>query len=930
MADDYLDYNSADQAATDEEEKRRRREDPTLGEAAGQAWDKFTGKFTDSNGDFSMGKYMVGQLTNSGGANQQTPMEKQLMAGAGVPSQTGFMTGGGGGQPPAVPVQPQPQIPTALAAGAQPQPDTYASRVAQNESGAGGYDAIYGHGNAGGDPSIAAANGGRNLSQLSIGEALQLGDSRMANNAGALGKYQFLPSTLRGLMGAAGLSENDKFDAASQEKLFQAMTSANATSLERQGIQPSQANLAVAHAVGAGGAAKLLDPNNANLNAADVLGLSGAGRSTNPQLNKPVSEYLATMNSKFGGGQPTVAAVGREMGMGEPGYGGTETQPIETAIKQGDTATVLADAHASVEQLAGIVSNPNESKLAKQVALNRMNTLAQAPKKMAEANQVIAAAGTGDASATRDINNALKPPKNGKNEGSWLKALLLAKLGLGEAATREFALLGVGSTEHDINLDGKKGIVTMDAKGTVIKGYVEGKDGETQDMTADQIAKANEIAAKDKRSPSTATRIRDAQGTEWSQVPTTTGTIFYNNAGQRGTPQGKTVPISIGGDVELQNTLQLNKLRNQLQYVEPTKRMEFAANFDAANGTNFSGTLKQTMPEFFSGTTAAPVNVQGIRTPVQPQAQPSAVTTPVQPGGVPATQTAELPTADQSTVTTVQPKSPADILSDRARSKEKETAQLGLDTQQQKDFLEYNEKDITPKADAGATVARVRKQQINGPDGILNNPEIAGLLQGQGSASKEALNIVRDLITGNYKDGNDLSRRVASLDLSQRQKDVLNYQIGLQAPINAATLKLNAGVGAISEAEHKINRDANIDITRQGLYSGLTLMTRDQFDKDVSIARSQFRADNPQLKTTEAFNTAWRAESARLNKQYDDIYTARAKYISKYNGDGKNPGAVVEAFKYYPVPEFNSEKKNWDLSGYSASAARPPLTDFVK
>ena len=31
----------------------------------------------------------------------------------------------------------------------------------------------------------------------------------MKDNAGALGKYQFMPSTLRGLLKPAGLSEND-------------------------------------------------------------------------------------------------------------------------------------------------------------------------------------------------------------------------------------------------------------------------------------------------------------------------------------------------------------------------------------------------------------------------------------------------------------------------------------------------------------------------------------------------------------------------------------------------------------------------------------------------------------------------------------------------------------------------------------------------
>jgi hypothetical protein len=637
----YDEYGLNDQAmAAYEEEERRRRQSPTIPEAAGQAWDKFKGKFTDDSGDFSMGKYVANQLASSGGMNQQTAMEKQLMQGAGVSAQPGFMTGAQPGVAPVAPQQAQQPMMQPAQQPVNPQQSTFADRVAQNESGAGGYDAIFGYGNAGGDPSISAATGGRNLSELSIGEALKLGDSRMGNNSGALGKYQFLPSTLRGLMGSTGLTEDDKFDAASQEKLFQALSAANASSLERQGIQPNETNLALAHAVGAGGAAKLLDPNNASLNAADVLGLSGAGRTTNPQLNKPVSEYLADMTGKFGGGQQrNVASVGREMGMDEPGYGGTEALPIDTAIKNEDTASVLANAHSTVEQLAGIVSNPNESKLAKQVALNRMKTLSVAPEKIAEAQKKIDDA-PNDPKAASDVANALKPPKDGKNEGSWLKALLLAKLGLSEAATREFALLGIGSTEHGINLDGKKGIVTMDAKGTIVKGYVEDKDGNSKDMSAEQIAKANEIAAKDKRGPSGATLQRDEKGNQWSVVPTTTGSKFYNVAtGQEGRPEGRLTPVQGQTDTDVMNyksrlAITEHAAKKQIDFTNDMSKMSTEARiagFKEINnlrvmagkepltpsqmGLTPSGNIIGMEPAAVPATGAAPYGGQGLQVP---------------------------------------------------------------------------------------------------------------------------------------------------------------------------------------------------------------------------------------------------------------------------------------------------------------------------
>jgi hypothetical protein len=96
------------------------------------------------------------------------------------------------------------------------------------------------------------------------------------------------------------------------------------------------------------------------------------------------------------------------------------------------------------------------------------------------------------------------------------------------------------------------------------------------------------------------------------------------------------------------------------------------------------------------------------------------------------------------------------------------------------------------------------------------------------------------------------------------------------------------------------------------------------------VARAEFKAARPDLNTTEKFNSAWNIEKGRLNKEYDAIYAERAKYIAQYNKDGKNPGAVVDAYKYYPVPEYDSETKTWTYGGYSDKAKRPKLDSFVR
>lgn len=257
-------------------------------------------------------------------------------------------------------------------------------------------------------------------------------------------------------------------------------------------------------------------------------------------------------------------------------------------------------------------------------------------------------------------------------------------------------------------------------------------------------------------------------------------------------------------------------------------------------------------------------------------------------------------------------------------------ANIALGKEERSKFLDYEEKEIVPKADAAGSIASTRKSQLKGPDGILANPEIVGMMAGQGGAAAEVGNIIRDLVTGARTD-EELSQRVASLGLTQRQKDVLYNQIQLNRQIAPKTLKENAGAGSVSDAEQKANRDAAINIARVPLYTAVTMLSKDQFDKDQTVARQAFRQANPNLTTVRAFNDAWSKEKSRLDQEYNQIYAARAQYIAKYYQEGQNPGAIVDAYKHYPVPEFNRQTGTWDYgTDYSRNAAKkkPPISSF--
>ena len=72
---------------------------------------------------------------------------------------------------------------------------------------------------------------------------------------------------------------------------------------------------------------------------------------------------------------------------------------------------------------------------------------------------------------------------------------------------------------------------------------------------------------------------------------------------------------------------------------------------------------------------------------------------------------------------------------------------------------------------------------------------------------------------------------------------------------------------------------------------------------------------------------AWAAQEKRANEAYDGIYAARANYIAKHNPNNTNPGAVVDAFKHYPVPTWNGN--SWEYgTEFAKKAARKPLGSF--
>lgn len=99
-------------------------------------------------------------------------------------------------------------------------------------------------------------SGGKKLTEMTLSEVLAFQDKRnsIAKNTGAVGKYQFISSTLKWLIQLSKLNPNTtKFTPEVQDHLQSILLKENMKALQRKGVPVTRANLSLSHYVGAGG-----------------------------------------------------------------------------------------------------------------------------------------------------------------------------------------------------------------------------------------------------------------------------------------------------------------------------------------------------------------------------------------------------------------------------------------------------------------------------------------------------------------------------------------------------------------------------------------------------------------------------------------------------------------------------------------------------
>jgi murein DD-endopeptidase MepM/ murein hydrolase activator NlpD len=148
----------------------------------------------------------------------------------------------------------------------------------------------------------------KNLTDMTIGEVIQLGKDRKSKFGGggaAAGKYQFMPVTLQEQAQKVFGKDwaNTKFSPENQEKLQNNLLEYQKKQLTSRGVEPSEAAIYMVHFLGNGGAAKMvLDPSNDDKKMGELF--SRLNNSNNDTIAKmTVAQYKDSLAKKgFGFG----------------------------------------------------------------------------------------------------------------------------------------------------------------------------------------------------------------------------------------------------------------------------------------------------------------------------------------------------------------------------------------------------------------------------------------------------------------------------------------------------------------------------------------------------------------------------------------------------------------------------------------------------
>lgn len=747
-----------------------------------------------------------------------------------------------------------------------------------------------------------------------------------------------------------------------QTQAQNAFTQQNARYLQNLGIEPTPNNLAAAHFLGAKGLSDFLRTGQISEAAARANGgADNVRRIVNQRLSgqaAPASGAATLVQGEQGGmptQKPRPQPISPEQAQAQAQAqstmeGGNAGQGIRVP-GMGQTQPGAEGSKPFIERYQADQNDPNAlMKLStdtdapdwmKDRARNRAADLITQQREMQAAQEKV---------STMTESELAKAMREKTTGGSWVKAIFYSAIGAKSLAQAEGAKLGLGTDKTVMGADGKSYMVKVAANGTPLEGY----SAETgKKLSAEELVNAVGGAANpaaQKKDIVGGTYVNDKTGEVGRVVsdPRTGVSFVQTDSGRR--PMAGFRPQGQGGTMDMQKAQQIQrqnidlagdwaKLQMKVQGAAPEAANKFIGEFNAKHGTNFgiqsiSGNAPQISME--TGQMMQPAQTAPQAAPTQTAAAPAAQAAQAAPTQAPTQGrvTAFAPVAPTMSTTTkpaaLTPVTPADIESQREQAKKDREAGLEVQTAEQKDFVTKTKPEVGTTASDGLVIANARRQQL---DVIKNNPSIINIMNGQGTTYDQARRIMINAVSGAYgrEERQELSNDLSQVlnKLTEGEQAALQEFVNINTVVNAKTLRANAGPGAVSEAEQRANKEANVgNIDRIPAYAALSGLNRSQFTGDLAASKQAFMQANPQLKTTGEFNSAWQKQESLRLKEYQAIAKARFDVMGKAPAPNASPEAikayrdrVFRAFEAYPAPTYDPNTNKWNYQTANARRA---------
>ena len=539
---------------------------------------------------------------------------------------------------------------------------------------------------------------------------------------------------------------------------------------------------------------------------------------------------------------------------------------------------------------ANYAFNENAPAMVKAAAAEQLSKDLDHANKIEQAQKVVEAKiASGD---TSDFARALV---NNDEKGSYIKAYLFHRFGLADLAKNEQQKLGAGNQwQSAVDASGQRALINYDGNNMPISGY----DQTGRKLSGDQLASFAASAVPMNKAETTAEVYYDPTkptSARFNLVKTPMGGRFVEAGTNRlATPeeQNRLVKMSAGGPLEQQ------------------AMAAYLTHGFGQQGTQAAQGYQNTPLPAAPGSTQGAVQIQGgapgqVPTP-STVAQPGAGAAPTPPSAAPVPTNAPVYQQQQ---------------------------QAAVSGEEQKAFLK-DKTDFANNAGPGAEVATIRRSQINN---LMNDPQIMGYLANDPTSSGKFGQFMREVVAGAYDkdEGKKLADDLRTSGLPIPLQDKIKEYQQANTRINALTLKSNEGPGSISNAEQRMNQNANMtNIGDLGPWSALNGLGKHQLVGDMTVAKQQFAAQHPELNTATKFQDAWSKQYNTIMKGYEGIYQARLSAIKPYYAAASDPknkdneqiqrqyrNASVASFKTYPTPDYNPQTGKWDYRTKEAKMA---------